>query len=1245
NLDGDMQVDGDLTIEGLYQLNGGDIRVSGTVNYIDSNFGGTGTITGGAINYAPDAVDEAFSTAEDTPLTTGNVLANDTDPDGDTLSMESFTQPTHGTVEYNGDGTFTYTPDAKYTGADSFTYTVSDGQGGTSTATVDLTVDAVNHSPTDILVDSVQDNQPLQVEGASEGVTVVGIYAPGSETNILDGKPELQTLSDHHYFEHGSLGYTGYNYMGSHHWFSDNGISISGLRGGTVVFSDGTTGEIDAVSNGAGDSENAYIYYRAYDQDVDATIDENASAGTTVATLSTTDPDANDSFSYSIAENDNFEIVGNELRVKDGAQLNHEENASHDIEVTVTDSAGDSYVETITVHVADVNEAPSDLSIIPDLDNPANLTDGAAAGTTVIGIYAPGSSTNLLDGAPELETLSDHHYFEHGSLGHTGYNFMGGHHWFSDNDISISGLQGGTVVFSDGTTGEINAVSNGAGDSESAYIYYRAYDPNADATVSEEAVPGTLVAGLNAKDADAGDSITYSIVGDSEQFEIVGNDILVKDGATLDYETAASHELTVRATDADGLSHDRTITIHVEDVDEAPIVLTEIEDIVLDGQALHFGGGDDTVLLSDLDLNTEPGSDVTVEFWMKWDGTNNTMPFGFDRYDLWMRDGNFGFNTGSGDLYGIDASGLEEGWHHVTAVFNNGNANQSRMFIDGVEQEMEQHRGTPNNGSARVDSEAHISGWGVSDGYKFSGELDELRIWNGTRSEADILSSMRGEFSSDDPNLVAAYDFSGAEATPGGVTDISGNGHDGTMIGMDESNVVESDINSQDLMVNEGEQVQLGISATDPEGESLSYEWVQTSGPTVELSDASSPNPTFTAPHGSSNMEITFEVHVSDGENSVSDTISVTVNAVNDGPEAADDAISTSEDTPVTTGNVLTNDTDLDGDTLSVDSFTQPEHGSVEYNGDGTFTYTPEANYNGADSFTYTVSDGQGGTDTATVDLTVEAVADTPTLDVEPVVLGEEGVPIGLRIESSLTDASENLSIRISGVPEGFVLSAGSNEGDGTWVLEPGDLEGLTLTSPLGHIGEFHLNVEVTASEANGHAAVTARSINVKVVAIPLPESESNDDGIDWSDDTDLHVLDPGPTGEGVDKLMNTVEQLLQTTVDVDGHAGLSLDVVDEIVGNGSHERFQLPELNSDTSAALKLEPLTYSNTHMPEDQDDHEVAEPQQLNGDESDVHAEIQRGGISTFLWGLMRGIAGTRETESRDDKLDAVKPGKRR
>ncbi len=74
-----------------------------------------------------------------------------------------------------------------------------------------------------------------------------------------------------------------------------------------------------------------------------------------------------------------------------------------------------------------------------------------------------------------------------------------------------------------------------------------------------------------------------------------------------------------------------------------------------------------------------------------------------------------------------------------------------------------------------------------------------------------------------------------------------------------------------------------------------------------------------------------------------------------------DDALVADFNTAATTGDVLANDTDADGDGLTIDSFTQPTHGTVVDNGDGTFTYTPENDYSGADSFSYTAWHGSGG--------------------------------------------------------------------------------------------------------------------------------------------------------------------------------------------------------------------------------------------------------------------------------------------
>jgi hypothetical protein len=101
-----------------------------------------------AINYLPDAVDDTPSTPIDTPITV-DVMVNDTHAGGETLYLDSFTQPANGTVTRDENGTpgdtfddqLTYTPDGGWSGDDSFTYTLSDENSDTDMATVTVTVE------------------------------------------------------------------------------------------------------------------------------------------------------------------------------------------------------------------------------------------------------------------------------------------------------------------------------------------------------------------------------------------------------------------------------------------------------------------------------------------------------------------------------------------------------------------------------------------------------------------------------------------------------------------------------------------------------------------------------------------------------------------------------------------------------------------------------------------------------------------------------------------------------------------------------------------------------------------------------------------------------------------------------------------------------------------------------------------------------------------------------------------------
>lgn len=96
-------------------------------------------------NLPPVAVNDSASTAPNTAVSI-SPLANDSDPGADPITITSVGTPSHGSVTLNG-ATVTYTPAAGYTGSDTFTYAISDGDGGTASAAVNVTIAGANSPP------------------------------------------------------------------------------------------------------------------------------------------------------------------------------------------------------------------------------------------------------------------------------------------------------------------------------------------------------------------------------------------------------------------------------------------------------------------------------------------------------------------------------------------------------------------------------------------------------------------------------------------------------------------------------------------------------------------------------------------------------------------------------------------------------------------------------------------------------------------------------------------------------------------------------------------------------------------------------------------------------------------------------------------------------------------------------------------------------------------------------------------
>ncbi|PIQ55876.1 MAG: hypothetical protein COW02_02150 [Comamonadaceae bacterium CG12_big_fil_rev_8_21_14_0_65_59_15] len=145
--------------------------------------------------------------------------------------------------------------------------------------------------------------------------------------------------------------------------------------------------------------------------------------------------------------------------------------------------------------------------------------------------------------------------------------------------------------------------------------------------------------------------------------------------------------------------------------------------------------------VSGLPVSVAPNARTSVVFWMYWDGTDSVMPIGWNLHDLWFVGGSFGFNTANSDVFGIASTGLAGGWHHVAAVFTNGSVTGNQLYIDGVVQTLAQRRGTPNNSTALVSSTLRIGGWQPNNGYRFSGRIDEVAVFNGTVTSAQVTAA------------------------------------------------------------------------------------------------------------------------------------------------------------------------------------------------------------------------------------------------------------------------------------------------------------------------------------------------------------------------------------------------------------------------------------------------------------------------------------------------------------------------
>lgn len=219
------------------------------------------------------------------------------------------------------------------------------------------------------------------------------------------------------------------------------------------------------------------------------------------------------------------------------------------------------------------------------------------------------------------------------------------------------------------------------------------------------------------------------------------------------------------------------------------------------------------------------------------------------------------------------------------------------------------------------------------------------------------------------------------------------------------------------------------------------------------------------------------------------------LSSANTAPVAVDDLAETEEDSAVVV-NVLGNDTDLDGDPLTVSAVTAASNGSVVINGDNTITYTPTADYYGTDMFTYTVIDGKGGSDTADVAIVISPVNDAPVARDDSAtteqdaavtinVLGNDFDVDGdmLTVDSVTQPATGevviNLDSTLTFIPnadfsgtESFTYTIVDGNGGSDWATVTVDAQTAAVTT--AHVSDLDASTNVKGKSGQWEAFVTA---------------------------------------------------------------------------------------------------------------------------------------------------------------------------
>ncbi len=989
-----------------------DFNGDATVNYTITDANGdtssaTVNVTVNPVNDNPTAENNTNGTTKaGTTPASGNLIDDndgdgvDEDVDGDTLNITNVDSTpvsadnttvagTYGTLTVNLDGTYSYAVDTSNTDVlalgdsdnltETFTYTVDDGNGGTDTATLEITVSGSNNPPT------ATDNSNSVEEDATTAVT--GDVIDDDNGNGVDSDLNNDTLTISEVNSEaiagettidGSFGTITINPDGSYSYEVDTtNPDVQGLGTGetltetfTYVVSDGKGGtdaaDLAIAINGINDTPVANDDNETTPEDIPVTIDvvnndtdaeDDTPTGTITITTQPTNgtatvddkgtPDTSDD---EVVYTPNPDYVGDDT-----------------FAYTVTDSEGTvSDPATVTVTVEEVNDTPvaTDDSTTTDeetpvtidvTDNDTDVEDVSPTGEITI-VDEPENGTVEIDDNDTPGDTSDDQVIYTPNENYNGTDSFTYTVEDSDGvtsnpatvDVTVDPVNDPPVANDDGaTTDEDTAVT--------IDVIFTDTDvedgtPSGGIMIINEPTNGTVEIDDNGTPDDfSDDQVIYTPNPD-----FVGTD-----------------SFTYTVTDSEGTpSNEAEVIISVGGVNDQPVA---VDDTVITPEDTPV-----TIDVNENDTDTEDGvptGEITIINEPE-NGTveidDNGTPDDFsDDTVVYTPSENYG-GTDTFTYTVEDSEGLPSDTATVTV-----NVDPS---INDVPVANEDNEVTPEDTPVTIDvAENDID---VEDGIPTGQIIITSQPENGT---AEIDDKGTPDTSDDEVVYTPNPEFNGTDTFTYTIADSEGASSEPTPVSVDVESVNDAPVADDDEVITpENIPVIIDVSENDTDIEDgvptggISIVDEPTNG-TVEIDDNDTPDDTsddevLYTPNPDFDGTDTFTYTIEDSEGQPSSVATVTVTVDDPGiPVAVDDGTTTAADTPVTI-NVLENDTDneeLVPETVAI--VDNPGNGTVTINPDGTVEYTPNPGFVGEETFTYTVTDNEGNvSEPATVSIIVQ---------------------------------------------------------------------------------------------------------------------------------------------------------------------------------------------------------------------------------------------------------------------------------